>query len=321
MRKAALLFNSRSGGRRKQRQSDLQKIQKILADAEVEARLVLTQSSSDAADQARNAIREGCDTVFACGGDGTIHDVLQGLAGSRVALGVIPMGTANALAHDLGLPLDPAKAARALMNGQQKRIALGQVRAQGLDGRSLTRYFTVAVGVGVDAHLFYKLHAGLKQRMGMAAYYSTAWHLWFTHRMERFVVACGDEPSQSTRDDVTEMLAVRIRNFGGVLRELAPGASLDRNDLRLVKCRTSSRLSYLSYVARGFLRARWDVRGVELDYSDKIRCDYAPQRQDISTESRRVYVEADGELVGTLPAEITIVLDALTLLVPQGRRE
>jgi diacylglycerol kinase (ATP) len=318
MRKAALLFNSRSGGRRKQRQSDLQKIQKVLADAEVDARLVLTQSSSDAADQARNAIREGCDTVFACGGDGTIHDVLQGLAGSQVALGVIPMGTANALAHDLGLPLDPAKAARALINGLQKRIALGQVRAHGLDGRSLTRYFTVAVGVGVDAHLFYKLHAGLKQRMGMAAYYSTAWHLWFTHRMERFVVASGDEPSQSTRDDVTEMLAVRIRNFGGVLRELAPGASLDRNDLRLVKCRTSSRLSYLSYVARGFLRASWDVRGVELDYSDKIRCDYAPQRQDISSKSRRVYVEADGELVGTLPAEITIVLDALTLLVPQG---
>jgi len=318
MRTAALLYNSRSGGRRKQRQSDLQKIQRILADAEIDVSLVLTQSKADAAEQARKAVADGCDTVFACGGDGTVHDVLQGLAGRRVALGVIPMGTANALAHDLGLPLDPAKAVRALIHGKQKRIALGQVRAQGLDGSSLTRYFTVAVGVGVDAHLFYKLHAGLKQRMGMAAYYAKAWHLWFTHRMERFVVSCGDERSQLRRDDVTEMLAVRVRNFGGVLKELAPGASLDRNDLRVVTCRTSSRLAYLSYVTRGFLRASWNVRGVEIAYSEKILCDYAVLEN--SAKSNRVYVEADGELVGTLPAEITIVPDALTLLVPNQRR-
>jgi len=318
MRKAALLYNARSGGRRKHRKSDLQEIQQVLAAAKVDAVLVTTQSSTDAADQARKAIAEGCDTVFACGGDGTIHDVLQAIAGTRVALGVVPMGTANALAHDLGLPLEPAKAVKAVIEGESRRIAVGRVQAQGLDGKPATRYFTVAVGVGVDAHLFYKLQAGLKQRMGMAAYYHKAWHLWFTHRMERFVVSSGDG-AISARADVTEVLAVRIRNFGGALRELAPGASLDRNDLRVVICRTSNRLAYLSYVTRSLLRANWKVRGVELGYSEKIRCDYAQRDPNAPMEPNPVYVEADGELIGTLPAAVTIVPDALTLLTPRPR--
>jgi diacylglycerol kinase (ATP) len=318
MRKAALLYNARSGGRRKQRKSDLQEIQKVLADARVEASLIFTQSSADAADQARKAIAEGCDTIFACGGDGTVHDVLQVVAGTRVALGIVPMGTANALAHDLGLPLEPAKAIRAVINGETRRVAVGRVQVQALDGPITTRYFTVAVGVGVDAHLFYKLHAGMKQRMGMAAYYHKAWHLWFTHHMERFAVCYADDLSQSC-PDVTEMLAVRIRNFGGVLQELAPGASLDRDDLRVVLCRTSSRLSYLSYVLRSLVRASWSVRGVERAYSKRVRCDYLPSQQR-GENPNRIYVEADGELVGTLPAEITIVPDALTLLTPKSKK-
>lgn len=321
MRKAALLYNANSGGRRKYRKTDLQDVQRVLAGAKIDSVLVVTQSSIDAADQARKAIAEGCDTVFACGGDGTVHDVLQAIAGTRVALGVVPMGTANALAHDLGLPPEPAKAVKVVIAGQSRRIAVGRVQVQGLDGKPTTRYFTVALGVGVDAHLFYKLHAGLKQRMGMAAYYHKAWHLWFTHRMEKFMVSFGDETMPSSRADVTEMLAVRIRNFGGVLQQLAPGAALDRNDLRIVTCRTSSRLAYLSYVTRGFLRANWNVRGVELAYSEKIRCDYAPRDPRDSTERNRVYVEADGELVGTLPAEVTIVPDALTLLTPRPGTE
>jgi diacylglycerol kinase (ATP) len=326
MRKAALLYNARSGGRRAQRDSDLRDSLSVLAGAGVEASVIVTQSSADAAQQARKAIIEGCDTIFACGGDGTIHDILQGMTGTRVALGVVPMGTANALAHDLGLPLEPARAVRAVIDGEHRRIASGRLQVLGLDGKPTIRYFAVAVGIGVDAHLFYKLHAGTKQRMGMAAYYYKAWHLWFTHRMERFSVTYGDgSAGQVCHADVTEMLAVRICNFGGVLRELAPGASLDRNDFRVVICRTDSRLSYLLYVVRGFLGMDWKVRGVELMHTDQIRCHYvsegaASATAEAAPAAPRIYVEADGELVGTLPAEITIVPDALTLLAPKRRR-
>jgi diacylglycerol kinase family enzyme len=273
MRKAALLYNARSGGGRRQRDADLKRILNVLGDAGVEATLVRTQSSVDAAEQARRAIVNGCDTVFACGGDGTVHDVLQGMVGSQAALGVIPMGTANSLAHDLGLPRDPAKAVRAALHAEPQRIALGRVKVHGPLGSPVTRYFTVAVGIGVDAHLFYKLHAGTKQRLGMGAYYYKAWHLWCTHCMENFDVELSiAEGDKAFHSGVTEMLAVRIRNFGGILRELAPGAALERDDLRVVTCHTASRFSYLLYVIRGLLRANWSVRGVELAFAKTVRC-------------------------------------------------
>jgi YegS/Rv2252/BmrU family lipid kinase len=315
MRKATLLYNARSGGRRKQREHDLREVLKILTEAGVEVRLARTQSNLDAAEQARKAILEGCDTVFACGGDGTVHDVLQAVAGSRVTLGVIPMGTANALAHDLGIPLEPHRAARAALEGELRRVAVGQVIVRGLDGNQVTRFFTVAVGVGVDAHLFYKLHAGTKQRLGMAAYYAKAWHLWFTHRMERFRVEW-DGASAGSQGGVTELLAVRIRSFGGVLQELAPGASLDRDHVRLVVCRTASRTSYLLYVMRSLLRGKWSVPGVDLADGKTVRCDYADGASR-NAETPKVYVEADGELIGSLPAQITVVPDFLTLLAPK----
>jgi YegS/Rv2252/BmrU family lipid kinase len=310
MRKATLLYNARSGGRRKQRERDLRVVLKILTEAGVEVRLARTQSSLDAAEQARTAILEGCDTVFAGGGDGTVHDVLQAIAGTRVALGVIPMGTANALAHDLGIPMEPHRAARAALEGEARRVAVGHVTVRGFDGRPVTRFFTVAVGVGVDAHLFYKLHAGTKQRLGMAAYYAKAWHLWFTHRMERF---CVEWDGGGAQDGVTELLAVRICNFGGVLQELAPGASLDRDDVRLVVCRTTSRASYLLYVIRSLLRGKWNVPGVDLAHGKTARCDYAEGAAG-NGDTPKIYVEADGELIGTLPAQIKIVPDSLTLL-------
>jgi diacylglycerol kinase family enzyme len=110
-------------------------------------------------------------------------------------------------------------------------------------------------------------------------------------------------------------MAVRIRNFGGVLQELAPGASLDRDDLRVVSCRTASRLAYLAYVTRGLLRLRTKISGIDLVYSNSVSCTYRePSKQ--SSEQRKIYVEADGELLGTLPAQITVVPNALTLLAP-----
>jgi len=309
MRKAALLYNPDSGAS-KQRQRELQAAVSILRDGGVEAEVFATESRDHAGEEARRAIANGCDTIFACGGDGTIHNIAQVLAKTPVALAVLPMGTANALAHDLGVPRRLALAAKAALSGTMRRIALGRVSCAGLKGAPTTRYFLVAAGVGVDAHLFYKLHSGVKQRLGMAAYYAKAWHLWFTYPMTRFRVKYMEsEASELKNADVTELLAVRIRHFGGVVQELAPGASLDRNDMRLIFCHTDSRLAYLAYVTRSFLRRPWAIPGIELAHGVRASCEY-------SETSSKVYVEADGELLGSLPAEITVVPDALTLLAP-----
>ena len=315
MRKAALLYNPESGGS-KQRQRELQAALTILRDGGVDAEVFATESRDHAGEEARRAIASGCDTIFACGGDGTIHNIAQVLAKTPVALGVLPMGTANALAHDLGIPLRVPAAANVALTGKLRRVALGHVTCVGFKGLPTSCYFVVAAGVGVDAHLFYKLHTGVKQRLGMAAYYAKAWHLWFTYPMTRFRVEyLESEESEAKKADVTELLAVRIRHFGGVIQELAPGASLERNDMRLIFCQTGSRLAYLAYVTRGLLRRPWTIPGIELAHGTKASCGYAAVPE-ASGQQQKVYVEADGELLGSLPAEITIVPDALTLLSP-----
>lgn len=322
MKKAALFYNPDSGGSRGGRQAELESVLGLLRKENVEAQLVLTHSPIEAQAQVRLAVQAGCDTIFACGGDGTINNVAQVLANTHVALAILPMGTANALAHDLGMPMKVMPAAQRLLHGVTRRVALGRVQYLDLNGKPGTRFFVVAAGAGVDAHLFYKLHSGTKQRMGMAAYYAKAWHLWFTHPMARFHIEFAETGSaERRRAEVTELMAVRIRNFGGVLQELAPGASLERDDLRLVFCRTASRFSYLFYVTRGLLRRRWRVPGIDLAYSERVSCTYmgaTDSAQGAPQSGSKVYVETDGELVGTLPAEITMAPDALTLLAPSA---
>ena len=268
-----------------------------------------TRAQSDATEQAHRAIAAGCDTIFACGGDGTAHDVLQGLVGSNAALGIIPLGTANALAHDLRLPFSPVAAARASLTAKLSPIAVGRVEYLDLSGNQGSRFFTVAAGVGADAHLFFKLNPVVKGQLGMAAHYAKATRLWLTHPMENFAVEM-----EQIRAEVSQLLAVRIQNFGGVLRQLAPGASLDRDDLRFVLFRTRSRLAYLRYIIRGMVGARWQVEGIELVHGARMVCRSLPSNNPGS--DRRILVEADGELLGTLPVQIGIVPNALSLLVP-----
>jgi diacylglycerol kinase (ATP) len=320
MRKAMLLYNPLSGRRRERRRADVEAALSVLRSAGVEAETAPTRAASDATDQTRQAIAAGCDTVFACGGDGTVHDVLQGLVGTNAALGIIPLGTANSLAHDLRLPLSPSDAARAALTAKPRRIAVGKIEYQDFTGNRATRYFTVTVGIGVDAHLFYQLDPLAKRRFGMAAYCAKATHLWLTHKMENFAVEVGGEvaeKSHTRKAEVSQLLAVRIANLGGVLRQLAPGASLDRDDLRLVLFHTHSRVAYLRYVLRGLFGASWNVPGIELMHSTSAICrEVAPSTG--SGTKPRIFVEADGELLGTLPAEISVVRDAVTLLEPAG---
>jgi YegS/Rv2252/BmrU family lipid kinase len=313
MRRAALFYNPISGTRKKHRLTDIEAVVAILRDAGVEVEVAPTRAVNDAAAQVRLAIRDGHDTIIACGGDGTIHDVLQGLAGKEAALGIIPLGTANALAHDLRLPLKPAAAARALLGAVPKRIAVGRIDYRDFNNLPTFRYFTVAAGVGLDAHLFYKLNRLIKDRMGMLAYYSKALNLWMTYRMRYFEAEFSSNGGESKREArLSEMLAIRINYFGGVLRELAPGASLDRNDLRLVLCRTGNRALYLAYVFRGILGLNGGIPGIELAHADQVSC-----RVIAGGKVERIYAEADGELLGHLPITLSMLPDALTILVPK----
>ncbi|MGA3210043.1 MAG: diacylglycerol kinase family protein [Terriglobales bacterium] len=309
MRKAALIYNPVSGPLRARRMAQIDAAAAVLRGAGIETVHTETHGPGTAGAQALEAVRAGCDAVLACGGDGTIHEVLQGMVSTPVALGVIPLGTANALAIDLGLPSGPAAAAQMLLNAKPVRVAAGKVTCQ-KDGAPISRYFTVAAGIGPDAHLMYQLNAQLKRKWGYPIYVAEALRTWATHKYPIFEAELNPTGSRNRVEKISQLLAVRITNFGNMLRRLAPGAALRRNDLRLVVFRTRSRMRYMEYMTAVLFGWQHRVRDIELLNASTVECRLP------KGSAARIYVEADGELLGTLPAQLEIVRDAVTLLIP-----
>ena len=313
MRKVVLLYNPIAGKNRERRRADVEAAAQVLRASGVEAQPVATRAPGSAGEQAREAVAEGCDTVLACGGDGTIHEVVQGLAGTDTPLGVIPLGTGNSLANELGLSRNPVRAARAILASEPRRIAVGKVEyPERGTGRQCARYFIVIAGAGVDARMLYQMNVAAKQRQGMAAYYGEALRLFLTHRFQRFEAEWSDRQGEVHRVGVTQIMAVRLRQFGGILRWLAPDAELERDDLQLVLFRTSNRVSYCLYLLRALLQQRWKTPGVDLVWARDVLC-----RPIAGDPSGNIYAEADGELLGGLPVRFSTVPKALTLLVPK----
>jgi len=319
-----LLYNPDSGTRRTRGLAQVHAAAAVLQSANIEAPILTMDGPEAATSHARDAALSGCDTVIACGGDGTIQAVLQGLIGLDVpvALGVIPLGTGNVLAHDLRMPWRPVEAARMLLISSPQRIAVGKMEYQNQDSRH-TRYFISVAGLGVDAELFYRLGGGIKQQLGMGAYYASAFHQWAVQRFPRFQVEFFDSARGTARREiVTQLLAVRIGNFGGVLRRLAPAAGLDRGDFQLVLFKTASRTRYLRFIAGRLLDWHLPIRGIELAHASSVCCRplSAENLEAPTRPSSFIHVEADGEPLGRLPASLSLVPEALTLLVPPGCR-
>jgi len=188
---------------------------------------------------------------------------------------------------------------------------VGKISYRDRDGVERSRYFTVAAGVGADGQFFYRLDANLKRRFGYAAYLIEAFRLWSTHKFPLFdatVVAAGEPEARV--EQVSQLLAVRIGNFGGVVQNLVPGAALYNSNLRLVAFKTRSRYRYLRFVAAVIFRRHTFSREIESIDAVTVECSTC------NGSAERVLVEADGEMLGRLPARIEIVPDALTLLIP-----
>jgi len=316
MRRVALIYNPASGQRPERRTARIAQAIAVLEGAGIEVQTIATESPASAAVQAQQAVREGCDTILACGGDGTVHEALQGLVGQTAALGVIPMGTANALATDLGIPSSTAKAAKVLLEATPVRVSVGRVfyrdpECRDPEGGERSRYFIVAAGVGVDAHFFSRLDSRLKQRFGYAAYLVEALRLWATHTFPMFTASFVESGSNAVRSEqVSQLLAVRIGNFGGVVQNLAPGASIRNGNLSVIAIKTRNRFRYLRFTAAVILRRHTYSKTIELIDAVRVEC------SELADSSARTFVEADGELLGTLPVRMEVVPQSLTLLIP-----
>jgi diacylglycerol kinase family enzyme len=252
--------------------------------------------------------------VVVCGGDGTVHEILQGLVGSQVALGVVPMGTANALAADLGLGRSPARAVRALLSAERVKVPVGRIVTRDGNGGERSCYFTVAAGAGADALLMASMDPGLKRRWGYLLYITEAFRIWVSHPFPLFQARFINGGGHPRTEHASQILAVRVRSFGGVLGCLAPGATLHGQNLVLVAFKTRSRLAYLRFLLAVIAGRQTFSRDVELIAADQVECLPA------NGSSSRVYIEADGELIGQLPARIEIAAETLTLLMPPNAR-
>jgi diacylglycerol kinase family enzyme len=311
MRRAALIYNPASGQLSGRRAKIIGDALAILRAAGVEAHSMETSAPGSAGTLAQQAIQQGCDTIIACGGDGTAHEILQHLVGTPIALGVVPLGTANALAANLGLGASPLKAIQKLLSAVPVEIPVGRITYVDKEGTQQSRYFTVAAGVGADALCISRLDAGLKRRFGYALYMVQMFRVWATHSFPLFDATY--VPTESVQPSIvaaSEILAIRIRDFGGLLHHLAPGASLLKPSLRLLAFKTRRRFQYMRFVIASLLQRQTFSRQIELLDVHSVEC----RSRNGSPDG--VFVEADGELLGGLPVTMEIAPEKLTLLIP-----
>ncbi|HVZ85305.1 MAG TPA: diacylglycerol kinase family protein [Terracidiphilus sp.] len=311
MRRVALIYNPASGQYSARRAAAIEAVLGVLRKAGVETEALETDAPGSARTLARMAARGGFDTVLACGGDGTVHEVLQSLAGTEVALGVVPLGTANALAQDLGLGRSPVRAVRKLLDAEPMDVPVGRIWYRDAQNVERARFFTVAAGVGADALLMKSMDAGLKRKLGYVLYLYEAVRIWATHPFPLFQAKFTLNGSGAQAGEISQLLAIRIRSFGAALGSLAPGASVHNRSLSLISFATRSRLRYLRFLLAVLAGRQTFSNSVELLNASAVEC--LPR----NGSKKPIYVEADGEVLGQLPARMEIAAETLRLLVPR----
>jgi len=283
----------------------LHEARKILSHSGIESSLLITEEPGDATEFARQCVTDGYELVIACGGDGTVNEVVNGLAGSAVPLAVFPSGTANVLAKELRIPWDVCGAAELVARSHPRRIALGQIAP--LDAQRPARYFLCLGGAGPDGVIVYSLDLGAKQKAGVLAYWMEGFHQLMRYPFPFFRVA-----SNGHTLDASLVVVGRTRHYGGPF-EITTGASLFRDEFEILALTTRNPLAYL-----GMLPALWlgQLRGrddVQFWKATSLRCQALPGN---GNGNQPIYAQVDGEPAGRLDVEFRIVPSALTLLVP-----
>jgi diacylglycerol kinase (ATP) len=187
---ALLIHNPNAGNGGHGRRTMLDEARRIFAACGIQTDLAETTKAGDATEIAQRAHVEGRHLVIACGGDGTLNEVVNGLAGHqnghRVPLALLPGGTANVLAKELNLPWDIPSAAEVLVRGVVREIPLGL--ATPLNEPAKTKYFLSVAGAGPDGMIVYSIDLDLKARVGILAYWLQGEYEAFRYKYKRF---CG----------------------------------------------------------------------------------------------------------------------------------
>lgn len=249
---------------------------------------------TDGAGDAETIARDlpACDRLVVAGGDGTMHEALNGLRGRDLPVALIPLGTANVLAREIGLRRDPAAVARTIVHGVRQSVHLGEVNG---------RLFVQMVGVGFDARVVNKVSRSLKRRFGQLA---------FVAAFGRVVVGYGRPHYDVTVDGeaagrASFVVVANGRYYGGAFL-LAPEARLARPDLHTCLFTSGGVISAIRYGLALVTNRLPDRHDFVIRPGTTVTVD-GPAGDPI---------QADGEVVGRLPAQIRSVPNAATLVVP-----
>jgi diacylglycerol kinase (ATP) len=301
---ALLIHNPNAGGGGAARRAHLDEARRLLGARGIQADLAETTGPGEATEIARRAGPDGRQLVIACGGDGTVNEVVNGLAagqnGHRVPMALLPAGTANVLAKELELSWDIPKAAEQLSRGEVREIALGL--ATPIEQPDKSRYFLSVAGAGPDGRITYAVDLELKARLGILAYWWQGAREVFNYKFQRFRVT-----SEGQSHEVSLVIVGRTKHYGGPFK-ITTGADLYEDQFEFVGLTTQSGLRYLSYLPTLWFGDLRKEEGVYFWKSDRLICE--------PIEGDPIYAQVDGEPLARIPVEFRIVPRALRLLVP-----
>lgn len=285
-----LIFNPTSG--RTDKTALAKRLGARLKALGAEAELVATRSPGDATVLASAAAEAGMAFVAVMGGDGSIREAGEALAGGEVPLLVLPFGTSNVLARSLGIPLNPEKAADLVLEGAVRRMDGGTANG---------RWFFFMCGAGVDAEMMAAISLPAKKLLGRASFYPTVARLLFTYRFPRLSVEADGERLEAGYAAVSN-----VSHYAGDY-VLIPGADPFDGDLGLVAFAARSwreLLPHYPHLARGALLGR---PGITHRAVKRVRIE-GPEG---------VRWQLDGDAMGTLPVEIEARPGALPVYCPK----
>jgi YegS/Rv2252/BmrU family lipid kinase len=309
IKNALLIYNPTSGRRRMRRFEEIEKAVRILKDAGITIEIAATTAPGSAQALAQLAVQQRQDLVIACGGDGTVNEVVNGLAGSQLPMALLPAGTANILAKELGVPWDIPHAARLIPAGIVRRIALGLASAVGENGRRSDppgRYFLCVAGAGPDGAIVNGVDEIFKKNAGIVAYWVEGLKQLFRYDFPEMRVFSGGQERRATI-----IVIGRTAHYGGPFK-ITTEASLFEDSFEMLTNSSTSRLQYLACLPAlwmGKLRGR---KGIDTWKDTEVVCEPA--------DDRMVYAQVDGEPIGALPLAFRIVPDALSIVVPAVKK-